>query len=122
MVPIDLIRIRGLRVDTYIGVTPEERTRPQSVVIDADVRADLSAPGRSDDLAHTIDYARLVERVAAAVRSSEAHLLEYLAEEIAAVISADVGVTGVAVEVGKASPPLAEAVERVSVRIERGRL
>ncbi|MGH2819498.1 MAG: dihydroneopterin aldolase [Actinomycetota bacterium] len=117
---MDVIRIRGLRVDTHIGVTAEERARPQTVVVDVEVHTDLTRAGRSDELSHTIDYGHLVQRVAEAVRSAEARLLEHVAEEVAALVRGLEGVTGVAVEVGKASPPLSEELERVSVRIERG--
>ena len=101
-------------------MTEEERARPQTVVIDVDVTTDLEKAGRSDDLSTTVDYGSLVDRIAAAVRSIEARLLEHLAEEIASLVGAYEGVRGVAVEVGKASPPVAEEVTRVSVRIERG--
>lgn len=116
----DVIRIKGLRVETHIGVSEEERAKPQTVVVDAEVRTDLSRAGGSDDLSHTVDYGHVVERVAASIRSGEAHLLEHLAEEIAALISGFERVTGVTVEVGKASPPVSEEVSGVSVRIERG--
>ncbi len=80
---------------------------------------DLARAGRSDDLSHTVDYGALVEQVSGMVRSSEIRLLEHLAERIATLLCGLEGVAGVMVEVGKASPPVSEDVERVSVRIER---
>ena len=115
----DRIRITGLQVDTRIGVPDEERSRPQRVSIDIELAADLSAAGKSDDLADTIDYGRVVTEVAELGRNSEAHLLEHLAEKIAASLGTITGVTGVTVEVSKLSPPITEDAGPISVRIER---
>lgn len=116
----DRIAIRGLVVDTRIGVTEKERSEPQDVVIDIELRSDLTTPGRSDDLADTIDYDALVNDVAALVRAGERSLLERLADEIATLLSAKNGVSGVTVEVMKQHVPVAEEVAGISVRVERG--
>ena len=116
----DRIAIRGLSVETRIGVTERERSSPQDVLIDIELLVDLSAPGLSDDLSDTIDYDALVNEVAALVRSGERNLLERLADEIAALLSAKNGVSGVTVEVMKQHVPVQEEVTGVSVRVERG--
>ena len=115
----DRIRIQGLEVETKIGVPDEERATPQAISIDIEISADLAAAGKSDDITDTIDYGRVAEDVAELVRSSEVHLLEYLAEQIAASVGTFPGVTGVTVEVSKRKPPIDEDVGPISVRIER---
>lgn len=112
------IRVRGLRVDTRVGVTAAERARPQTVVVDVDIAADLSKAAASDDVADTIDYGAAVTAVADAVRGSETKLLERLAAEVASVVSRMDGVAAVTVEIRKASPPVSEQVEAIGVRIE----
>lgn len=116
----DRIAIRGLVVTTRIGVTEEERAEPQDVVIDIELRTDLSRSGTTDDLSDTIDYDALVNEVSALVRDGERNLLEKLAEEIATLLSARNGVSGVTVEVMKQHVPVAEEVSGISVRVEKG--
>lgn len=115
----DSIRIHRLRVDTHIGVSDEERSHSQAVLIDIELRADLSQAGETDRLEHTIDYAMLVSSVSQLVRSEAVHLLEHLAEKIARVLLTTKGVMTVTVEIAKESPPVEENVDRIAVRIER---
>jgi dihydroneopterin aldolase len=116
---MDKISIHGLRVETRIGVSEEERARPRPLLIDIDIWADLIQAGTSDDLVDTIDYHAVITEIAEMVQSMKAKLLEHVAERIASVIGAIEGVDGVSVEVTKESPPVAEAVTSVSVRIDR---
>jgi FolB domain-containing protein len=117
----DQIVIKGLRLKTRVGVTDEERAQPQPVIVDIAIAADLSVAGTSDDLADTVDYDRTVTEVAALVNSAEARLLEHLATEVASLIVGFRGVQGVTVEIAKETPPVAEEVERIAVRVERSR-
>lgn len=116
---MDTIEIKDLRVETHIGVTEEERSRSQKVVIGIQIGADLSRAGASDDLNDTLDYDAIVKRTSELVRSAEWHLLEHLAERIAASISPLDGVVQVTVEVRKEKLPLDEDVSAVSVRLVR---
>ena len=118
----DRISVSGLLVETKIGVTEKERSRPQDVVIDLDIVTDLKKAGETDDLATTIDYDSLVSGLAAMVRASECKLLERLAAKIADEVSAKNGVSGVTVRVMKQHVPVNEEVSAVSVYIERGSL
>lgn len=113
----DRIFIRGLGVDARVGATAEERLRPQRVLVDVLVDADLSRAAASDDLDDTIDYGRVVSTVAGVIRSSEANLLEHLAGRVVSVVSRMDGVQRVTVEIAKESPPVSEEVAAIAVRI-----
>ncbi|CAN5540683.1 dihydroneopterin aldolase [soil metagenome] len=113
----DEIRIRGLEVQTRVGVTPHERARAQTVVVDVDVTADLTRAAATDELAETIDYAALVTKVADSIAASETRLLEHLAGKVISVVSRMDGVEGVTVQISKRPPPVAEKVEAIAVRI-----
>lgn len=115
----DTVGIKGLRVETHIGVTEQERAQPQTVVIDIDIHADLSRAGETDDVADTVDYAAVAEAVAKLVGASECKLLEHLAAKVVGVISTFSGVNGVTVVVGKETAPMPVEVDGVSVRVER---
>lgn len=117
----DVVQLRGLRVLGRHGVLDEEKARDQPFEIDLDVEAPLTAAGRSDDLADTVDYGRLVADVAAVVAGERFHLLERLAERIAEVVLGDDRVTGVTVAVRKLRPPVPHDLATAGVRISRRR-
>jgi dihydroneopterin aldolase len=118
---VDRIELRGLRAVGTHGVLPEERQRAQPFEVDVDVEADLSAAGRSDALADTVDYAALAEIVSAEVGGRHADLIEHLADRIAARILADGAplVASVTVTVRKLRPPLPLDLASAGVRITR---
>ena len=115
----DRIRVSGLKVPAYIGVTEAERSVPQTVIVNLDLAVDLSAAASSDDLADTVDYDALTTAVADIVRSSGAKLLEHLAGSIARYVCSLSGIERVTVEVSKESPPVGEDVGPIAVRITR---
>ena len=116
---VDSIVVRDLRVETHIGVTEEERATPQTVLIDLDIGVDLRPAGNSDDLTDTIDYSAVTGEVAALAAAESTQLLEHLAERIAEVLLSHSGVMTVTVDIAKESPPVAENVGRIAVRVER---
>ena len=115
----DQLAIRGLRLSGRVGVTDEERSIPQGIVVDVTVSTNLAPAGMSDELADTIDYARLISDVAEIVQQGEVKLLETLAQRIAAKVEEIKDATGVTVEISKEIVPVEENVDQVSVRIER---
>jgi 7,8-dihydroneopterin aldolase/epimerase/oxygenase len=115
----DHLVIRGLRVPARIGVTPEERSQPQDLVLNLDISTDLAPAGSSDELDDTIDYDSLITAIADLVRSREVRLLETMADLIVGRVSEVKGANGVTVEVSKEKVPVREEVSEVSVRIER---
>jgi FolB domain-containing protein len=117
----DSIEIRGLRVAGICGVLPEEQQRPQPLLIDLDLVADLSAAGVSDDLADTIDYASVAAGVCDLVASTRVALLEHLAARIATRCLDDARVNEVTVRVRKLRPPVPELLDTTGVRITRRR-
>lgn len=119
---VDRIEVRALRVVATHGALPEERERAQPFELDLDVWVDTGAAGASDQLTDTVDYATVVERVAALVRDTSFTLLEALAEAVAQAVSeVDARVERVAVTVRKLRPPIGEDVGSVGVALERGR-
>lgn len=66
----------------HIGVTEEERGRPQKLEIDLDLYADLNAAGRSGDVAETIDYLEVTREIRAHLDTTSFHLIEAVARTI----------------------------------------
>ena len=117
----DAIIVRELRVPARVGVTEQERSRAQMLLIDLEVEADLARAAETDDVADTVDYHALVRDVDRAARDGEYHLLERLARKIIGLIADNKRVARVSVTIAKEAPPLDEEVARVAVRMEWAR-
>lgn len=102
----DAILLTGLRAVGAIGVLPEEQARAQPFEIDLSLRLDLRPAGTSDNLADTIDYGSLAEKVVSLVSAGGDALLERVAQRIAHLVLADVRVDEVEVTVRKLRPPI----------------
>ena len=118
---MDRIDIRGLRAVGRHGVLDHERADGQTFVVDLSLELDLAEAVARDDLAATVDYGAVVERVAAAVQGTRFDLLEALAGHLADLALADDRVAAVEVRVGKAAPPVATPLEEVAVTLRRER-
>lgn len=119
--PRDSIELRGLRVLGRHGCLPEEQERDQPFEVDLDVHLDLSAAGRTDDLADTLDYGAVVAAVVGVVTGPPSALLERVAERIAEAVLADARVAAVTVAVRKLRPPVPADLATAGVRLTRAR-
>lgn len=84
----DHVFVEGLRVPCLIGVAEWEHHAPQTLVADLALEFDLGLAGRSDALGDALDYAAVCGVVRRVACSRHHHLLETLAEEIAATLLA----------------------------------
>jgi dihydroneopterin aldolase len=101
------------------GVLPEERARRQPFEIDVDVFVDLLRAGSTDELADTVDYGALCERIDALAGEEQYSLLEKFAARVAEVVLATPSVAAVTVNVRKLRPPVAQHLSTSGVRIHR---
>ena len=117
----DCIQLRGLRVVCIVGVLPEERERPQPIEIDIDIYTDLSTAGRSDDLTDTVDYGAVAQAAAKTCLSSQAQLLEHLAQLIADDLLESTLVSVVDITIKKLRPPIPLDINFTAVQLVRRR-
>ena len=82
----DTLFVRGLRVETIIGVFDWERDVQQELIFDIDLQIDMQAAANSDDLQDAISYVAVAEEVTQVARDRAAKLLEFLAEEISSAL------------------------------------
>lgn len=115
----DVIRLTGLRVRGRHGVLPEERRDGQDFVVDVVLHLDLAPAAGSDDVADTVHYGELAERLAAVVAGEPVDLVETLADRLAALCLSYDLVERVAVTVHKPSAPIPLAFDDVSVTVMR---
>ncbi len=117
----DHIVINRLEFRGRCGVTPEERSRPQPLAVDIEMPYHLESAGVSDNLAHTIDYARVVQRVVEIGTAQDSSLLETLAERLTAMLLDEFPVSHVKLWVRKLHPPITAVTGSVGVTVERTR-
>ena len=113
----DLIRIVDLDVMARIGVPDEERAEPQRLLISVDMSCDpFSRAAETDNLAWTINYFEVAERIKSVTAQRPRKLLETLAEDLAFDLLKTFPIKKIALEIKKFILPEAKYV---SVVIER---
>lgn len=117
----DRIVLRGLRAVGHHGVYPEERAAGQPFVVDVTLEVDTAAAAASDDVADTVHYGVLAQRVVAVVTGEPVNLLETLAQRIADVCLAEPLVDAAEVTVHKPEAPVGVPFDDVAVTVVRGR-
>ncbi|HWB60515.1 MAG TPA: dihydroneopterin aldolase [Chthoniobacteraceae bacterium] len=112
----DEILISNLKLSARIGITPEEREKPQRLTVSLTLRPrrDLSTTG--DRIENTVDYARVCLRITALASRATRNLVETLADEIARMLLKEFPLKSVEIELRKYILP---DTEYVAVKIRR---
>ncbi|MGY1846608.1 MULTISPECIES: dihydroneopterin aldolase [unclassified Blastococcus] len=117
----DRIVVRGIRAHAHHGVYAFERERGQMFRVDAVLELDTTAAAAADDLARTVNYADLAQRLHHVVAGEPVNLLETLAQRLADVCLADELVDAVEITVHKPQAELGVPFDDVEVTIRRER-
>lgn len=117
----DRIVLRGLEAFGRHGVLPEERSAGQPFRIDAALSLDTRHAAATDDLASTVDYATLAQRLTAVVEGESVSLIETLAAKLAEVCLSVSLVERVEITVHKPAAPIPVPFDDVAVTITRRR-
>ncbi|WP_020483614.1 dihydroneopterin aldolase [Methylomonas sp. MK1] len=115
---MDIIFLGGLEIDTVIGIYDWERKIKQKIILDIEMGFDIQKAAASDDIAHTLDYKAVSDRVVSFVEHSEFYLVEKLIEEIAGILRSEFAIPWVKITLNKKG-----AISRardVGIIIERG--
>ena len=114
----DKLKLSGIKISPRIGVTPEERAAPQECLADVVIAGDWSGAAATDDLADSIDYCLILEKVRAVAAEREYVLLETLAHAIAQGVLTDFPVGCVRVKVRKRPVVLRDMLDFVEIEVE----
>lgn len=117
----DRIVLAGVSATGFHGVFDHEKRDGQTFVVDVELEADLSRAGRTDDLAHTVDYGAIGASVRARIEGEAFDLIETLAEVIAADVLTHRLVDEVTVTVHKPQAPVGVTFRDVRVSVTRRR-
>ncbi len=79
---MDKIVIRQLKVETVIGAFEAERSKVSELLIDLEIRFDISKAAKSDSLKDALDYATVAKELKLFIAEKKFYLLEALASSI----------------------------------------
>ncbi|GAB2996651.1 dihydroneopterin aldolase [Psychrosphaera aestuarii] len=113
----DIVFIEALKVDTVIGVYEWEKSIQQTLQFDVEMRTDISAAAKVDDLSKTVDYAVVAEDIVRLAKDNQAELIETVAEKVAEQILTHYSVNSVKITLRKLGA--VASTKSVGVIIER---
>lgn len=114
---MDTIFLSEVKVQTKLGVPDWERMVEQTIILDIEISYDLSQAGKSDNVADTIDYGLVVNRVRETLKENSFKLVEALAEHICQLILNEFKATDVKIKVAK--PAILPGLKALGVVIQR---
>jgi dihydroneopterin aldolase len=116
---MDKIVIAAIPLSVRIGVTSEERSQPQTVLLDLSLELDLEPAANTDDLNLTVNYHALVSRLKELAESGECRLLETMTARLCRAALSDPKVVSVQARVRKFPAEMSGRAESVAVEMTR---
>jgi FolB domain-containing protein len=116
---MDQVFISDLVAQGIIGISDSEREKPQVILINVIMYADLRTAGVSDDINDCINYSTVSKKVQSHAESSQRYTVEALAADLASICLESQAVQKVRVRVEK--PGASRFARSVGVEIERSR-
>jgi len=115
---MDIVFLRGLRIETVIGIYDWEKEIRQPVILDLEMSTDVAKAAASDRIEDAVDYKAVSKRLKQYIGEGRFELVETLAERCADIIRNEFGVRWVRLTVNKIGA-VTDAND-VGVIIERG--
>lgn len=115
---MDIIFLRGLQIETIIGIYDWERETRQTVILDLEMAYDIRNAAQSDAIEDTLDYKAVSKRVIDFVENSRFFLVETMAEQLAQIIRDEFSVPWIRLTLNKKGA--IRGASDVGVIIERG--
>lgn len=98
---MDIIFLRGLQIETIVGIFDWERVTRRIVVLDLEMATDNRKAAASDSIEDALDYGAVSKRVISFVEGSSFFLVETLAERICEIILLEFNVSWVRLSLNK---------------------
>ena len=116
----DQVFIKDLLVRGIVGINPDERTKPQDVLINVTMWADTRAAAASDHIDDAVNYRTVAKKIISHVENGDPELVERLVAELAdLVLASDTRIDEVQIRLEK--PGALRFAKSVGVTIRRGR-
>ncbi len=110
------IILHELAVWYHVGVTEEERSAPQRLLLNVEMDRDFTEAAATDDLAHTIDYYAVAQRLLHFGEDRCWNLIEKVAADVADLVLTEFKARAVSIEVRKF---IIHETSYVAVRLNR---
>jgi len=115
---MDVLFLKDFKLETIIGLYEWERKAPQPIIIDLEIGLYDHKAGHSDDIADTIDYGKVANRIKEFAAENDFHLVEALGEHIANIVRNEFGAPWVRITLRKLA--IMRGVKELGIIIERG--
>ena len=115
---MDKVHIQGLSIQTTIGFFEWEKKIKQTLVIDLAMGWNTALAAENDELAKTLDYAEISEKIAEFANNNPVDLIETLAERLAKFLMDTYHIPWLKLKVAK--PNAVHNALTVAVEIKRG--
>ena len=113
-----ILTLTGLRFDANLGILDAEKTAPQPIQVDAELRLGTQPlTPRDDDILHVLDYRKVRQIIIDECQAEHVNLLESLIGKLASRLMQLPGVMGVRVKIAKLE--IFDDCE-VAIRVETG--
>ncbi len=116
---MDKIFLRGLQVETIIGIHAWEQRAPRPLILDLEMGTDIRDAASSDHVRDAIDYAAVTAAVVKFVSETHVGLLETLAERLSRLLFQQFPILSLRLSINK--PGAVPDVKAMGVEIERRR-
>lgn len=118
---MDVIRLDNIDLFAHHGVTAQEREAGQQFMLDVELYTDISAAGKSDDLATTLDYAIAYRIIADTFCAEPYSLIERAAWRVMEELFKGLPVEEIGISVRKVAPPIPGFTGAAVVELVRSR-
>lgn len=95
------IKIKNLRLRTFIGIKDDEVNNKQDVIINARIQYSANNAANSDDMNNALNYRTITKQIIELVEMNRFSLLEKLTADVLALASAHPAVSFAEVEIDK---------------------
>jgi dihydroneopterin aldolase len=113
-----ILTLTGLRFDANLGILESEKTAPQPIQVDAELRLGIQPlQPQDDDINHVLDYRKVRQIIINECTAEHVNLLESLIGKLAGRLMQLPGVLGVRVKIAKLE--IFDDCE-VAIRVETG--
>lgn len=116
---MDKVFIRGLEIETIIGVHGWERQLPRPLILNLEMGVDTRDAAASDQVRDAVDYDAVAQAVRRVAAQCQPALLETLAEKIARALFDAYAIQSLKLAIDK--PGAVAGVKAVGVEIDRRR-
>ena len=113
------INVSNLRLRTYIGFNPEEKSKQQDVVVNAEIRYRADPAFSSDDEEDALNYKIITKRMIHHIEHGRFHLLEKLVADLLKIATESERVSFAQIRVDK--PHALRFADSVSVTLSASR-